>query len=197
MELLEKKEITVLKTKATKAVWAAGKLAITNDEELKDASTLLSNINLARKAVTQQKDKIVKPLNESLKQIRAFFAPVEEQIETARRMVEGKLIEYDKKVTAAARVEQDKIAARAEKGTLRPETAAKKLEAVQEAPKSVETKQGTVSFKEVRDIEVTDENAIPDAYWKLDMVLVRKDALAGVEISGVKVVTKKQINNRV
>jgi len=55
---------------------------------------------------------------------------------------------------------------------------------------------GGVGFTNRRDIEITDADKIPKEYWIVDEVMVRKDALAGKQIPGVKRIVKKIVNVR-
>lgn len=57
------------------------------------------------------------------------------------------------------------------------------------APEPIKT--DGVTFKEVKSVEVENEDAIPREYWALDMVKIRKVALAGIEIPGVRITKTK------
>lgn len=190
------KELQIVKSNTTKAANAAEALTVESKEDMEKATELLSKINLAGDMIKKRKEEITKPLNAALKSARDLFRPIEEAQETAKRTVSQKMISYQTKIEDERRAEEAKIAARVEKGTMKIETAAKKVEALAPVENKVEAKSGTVSFKEVRVPRVVDETKIPREYLVIDMVKVRRDALAGIEIPGVVVEVEKQLANK-
>lgn len=195
-DLQDDKEMQVVKSNTTKAVNAAEALTIESDKDMEGATELLSKINKAGDMIKARKEAITKPLNAALKSARDLFRPLEDAQSAAKRTVSNKMIAYQNKVEEERRKAAEKIEKRVEKGTMKIETAAKKMEDLPEVQNKVEAKSGSVSFKEVRVPKVVDETKVPREYLQLDMVKIRKDALAGVEIPGVVVEIEKQLANR-
>lgn len=193
--VIDDKELQVVKANATKAANAAEALVVDSAEAMAKATELLSKINLAGDMIKQRKEAITKPLNAALKSARELFAPMEAAQQEAKATVSRKMIAYQTQIEAARRAEEAKIAARVEKGTMKLETGAKKMEALAPVENKVEAKSGTVTFKEVRVPKVVDEAKVPREYLVLDMVKIRRDALAGVEIPGVVIEIEKQLAN--
>lgn len=195
-DLAEDKEMQVVKSNTTKAANAADALVVASQEDMGKATELLSKINLAGDMIKARKEAITKPLNAALKSARDLFKPLEDAQSEAKRTVSQKMIAYQNEVEAKRRAEEAKIAARVEKGTLKVDTAVKKMGNLAPVENKVEAKSGSVTFKEVRVPKVVDETKVPREYLVLDMVKIRKDALAGVEIPGVVVEVEKQLANK-
>lgn len=191
------KELEIVKNNTSKALAAANALVILNDEDLHKAKDLLTNVNLAGDMIQKLKDGIIKPINEGLKGIRAMFSPPETEKEQTVMIIKQKMIFYHNAIEEKRRIEEARIAARVEKGTMKIETAARKIE---DMP-AIQTKiadgnsVGSVVFKEEKKVVVVDEALIPRQYLVPDMVLIRRAALAGVEIPGVKIDIVKNIAN--
>lgn len=191
----EEKELQVVKRNTTKAANAAEALTIESAEDMAKATELLSKINLAGDMIKAREGAITKPLNSALKSARELFKPLKTAQSTAKATVSRKMIAYQTEVEKKEAEKKAKIAARVEKGTMKFETAAKKMETMPEIKNKVEAKSGTVTFKEVRVPKVFDETKVPREYFTLNMVKIRKDALAGVVIPGVVVQFEKRLAN--
>ena len=183
----EVKDLAPLKSQISKLEKLANEVQITTQEENESALNLKSKLKEIGKEITTRKEAITKPLNEALKSARDLFRPLEDQFETAEKLVGRKLIDYKQKVEAENREKEAKIATRVEKGTMKMETAERKLDEIKGPEKTVDTDHGRVQFLKVKKIRITDENLIPRKYFVPDNVLIRKDALAGIAIPGVEV----------
>lgn len=195
------KDIEVLKVEVGTMVQQVNDVSIKNEEDFNKAAALLTGIKKFKKFVTGKKEDITKPMNESLKNIRQLFAPLEDQVETAEKKLVTLVTAWHDKVEAERQRKEASIAARAEKGQLKEETAVQKMEELGTTQKQVVTDGGSIGFSKVKDFRVVNEHMVPDAYWKLDMVSLRRDALAigkiGMVIPGVEVFEKTQIGGRV
>lgn len=186
------KELEPIKAKVSKATSAAEALSIKTADDLPGATTLLSNIKLLYKAVTQSKEKITKPLNEALRNARAFFSPVENDCEKAENIVKRKMIDFNTAELAKAAKKTEVIEKKVEEGKMSFEKAADKIEAIT-PEKTVTVATGSAQFRTVKEVVIENEMLVPREYLVLDMVKIRKVALAGVEIAGVKVIEKQTI----
>lgn len=189
-------ELEIVKKNTNKAVEAAQALVIEKPEDLAIATELLTKVNLAGDMIKSEKEKITKPMNEGLKNTRALFAPIEETQQMAKRIISDKMIAYKRAVDEERRKEQERLAARVEKGTMKMETAQRKMDEIPEEQKSVKTEVGAVSFKEVPVPVVVDVTKIPREYLVPDMVAINKAVKAGIEIPGIKVEIRTDIANR-
>lgn len=184
--MAEEKQIVVLKGQISKLENQANEITITTPEENALAIELKAKLKDIGKQIKDRKEAITKPLNVALKSARELFAPLEEKYEFAENLVGRKLLDYKRKVDEEARIKEAKIAERFEKGNIKAETAERKIEEIQRVEKTVQTDHGKVQFRKIQKVRVIDENLIPDSYWVIDQVLLRKDVLAGIVVPGAE-----------
>ena len=186
------KQIEPIKDSINQAVAEATSLVIKTNEDMPIATDLLGRIKSIGKKIKETKETITKPLNEALKNARSFFSPVESEYEKAEKIVKTKMLDFQRLETIKAAKKAETFVKKVEEGKMTFEKASEKMNAV--APKKVvETEHSTVQFRTVKEVVVTDESLVPREYLVLDMVKIRKVALAGVEIPGVKVEEKQTI----
>jgi len=184
--MIESKELVTLKSQVSKLDNQANEITITTPEENASAIELKAKLKDIGKQIKERKEAITKPMNEALRSARALFAPLEEKFENAENLVGRKLLDYKRKMDEQARIEEEKIAARFEKGNIKAETAERKIEEIQRTEKTVVTDHGKVQFRKIQKVRVVDEKLIPDSYWVIDQVLLRKDVLAGIVVPGAE-----------
>ena len=185
-------ELAPIKIQVSKAEAAADAIQVKTVDDLTAATELLGKIKTVGKMITSKKETITKPLNEALKNARAFFAPLEKQWWEAERIVKDKMIAYQNKQLANADKKTEVIEQKVEAGKMSFDKAAEKIEAVT-PQKNVTTDAGAAQFRTVRKVVVNDETLVPREYLMLDMVKIRKVALAGVKIAGVSVVEEQTV----
>ena len=183
----EKQEVATLKTQVTKLESQVVSVTIESPEDYVIAVDLVSKLKDIGSRIKTTKESITKPLNESLKNIRSLFAPVEEKYEEAERIIKTKILAYKKKVDDEAKKEEAKIASRVEKGTLKLETAEKKIESIQRVDTTTKGKVGEIQVRKIKKVRITNEALIPREYLVPDMVAIRRDALGGKIINGIEV----------
>jgi len=176
----------------SKAEAAATALTVKTADDLTGATELLGKIKTVGKAITAKKESMTKPLNEALRNIRDFFRPVEAQWANAEQIVKGKMIDYQNAELAKAAKKTEVIEQKVESGKMSFEKAAEKIEAVT-PQKNVTTAAGAAQFRTVKEVVIDNETLIPREYLILDMVKIRKVALAGITIPGVRVIEKQAV----
>ena len=181
---IENKELTTLKSQVSKLENQANAVIIATPEENALAIDLKAKLKEIGQTIKTRKEEITKPLNIALKSARELFASVEEQYEMAENIVGRKLLAYKQKVEADARAMEAKIAARVEKGTMKLETAERKIDALPTVQKTVQTDHGRVQFRKIKKVRIIDLKLIPDQYWIIDEVKLRKDVLTGIVVPG-------------
>jgi len=72
------------------------------------------------------------------------------------------------------------------------EKAAEKIEEII-PQKNIITNNGAIQFRTIKDVVIEDETKLPREFLVPNMVKIRKVALEGVEIPGVKVVEKQTV----
>jgi hypothetical protein len=162
-------------------------LEIKNGEDMKKATVLLSNLNKYGDKVMEMKEKLTKPINESLKAVREMFKPVEiykGMIENLR----GKMSRFQTDEINRMRAEEAKIANRVKegKGNLTIEAAIKKMDKIEKVEKEVATDQGLVQFRETKILKLTDVNLIPREYLVPDEKKILEALKEGKPVVGAE-----------
>lgn len=184
---IDTKELAEIKTQVSGVQMAANSLYVNNQKEADEATLLLKNIKEAEKFVTAKKEEITRPLMKSLSSVRDLFKPIELNLQDATKTIKAKILAWTIEEQDKKDKEQAKIAARVEKGTMRSDTAAAKLEAInKESPKS--------NLRTLKKVRVVDETAIPREYLIPDMIKITEAILRhGENIPGVEMYEEKQI----
>lgn len=196
------KEVKALQAATTNQVSEIEAKSIRSLADLDEATGILKRVKALQKEATDRKEAITKPMNEALKSVRALFAPIEDALKNAETRLKSKMLTFQqaearKAAEKAAEVEQ-KVAS----GEMTMEKAGQKV-AVAEA------RAAAVPTMTVKKLQITDTNVaidpvaatysrkegtvIPNEYWVLDTVKLRKDLLAGKPVPGASIVEEKTI----
>ena len=203
------KELAPVKERITKAEAYASALVVNSPDDQRGATAALSELNRIGDDVTARKEEITKPLNAALKSTRELFKPLEDGISAATRVIKNKLIAYHDEQAHIAREAAQKLADRVERGTMKPETAARKIDEIVPVAPRVNTDEGALQYKKVpvaritkAITELTDVQIVAHAragYLVWDEVKARKAALAagteGEVLAGVTVTIETQAAN--
>lgn len=188
-----KQELEVVQDQTSKAMQLATELIIDSDAKMFEATDLLKKIKVVGKMITDKKELITKPLNQALKEARDMFRPIEDSCSESEALVKRKMIAYQNEQEKIRREELAKIEKKVEKGTMKVETAIKKIENVQEVQTSVQSSIGAASTRILKKVRITDESLIPREYLVPDMKKIEMVAKAGVAIPGVEIYEEKSI----
>ncbi len=196
----ESKELAIVKQQSTKVYQAAEGLVIKTSDDLSVATDILTKIKTVQKLIKEKKDPIIKRLNDSLKDIRSLFLPIEESTQIAERIIKEKMVKYQKEQDEKLEEEKKRLMARVEKGTMKPETALNKLDKIETPENTVQTNNGgKIQFKEIAKMVIVNEKEVEDKYWVINEVALRADTLSaykeGKELpKGVKVELEKTVS---
>ena len=167
----------------------ANALTIKNPDEADAAAILLKKIKDASKILATRREEITRPIMQSFASVRALFKVPESDLADAEKIVKSKLLAYDIEETERKEIAKAKILARTEKGTLRIDTAIKKMEELGEVPKIK-----GITSRTINKVRITDETMIPREYMVPDMTKITEAVLRqGVEIPGVEKYSEKII----
>lgn len=169
------------------------KKAITNQSELQGAVAALSHLNKILDRLIADKEKITKPLNVTLKEVRGRYKPAEEELENHIGSLRDKITAYQTEQVRLQRIEEAKIEARVGegKGKLKVETAVRKMDELEKPDEEIITSAGLVKFKEVKKFRIVDFAMLPTNYLLANEVEIRKSMLAGEEVPGVEYYTEQ------
>lgn len=169
---------------------------VINDEEtLKKAVLLLSDINRYSDELKVEKEAKTKPLNEVLRKIREEYKPEEEKIEKAVGILRANMSAYQNKLIANRKIEEEKVSKALQSGKIDMDKAMTKLAVVGKPVDKVKTSGGEISFIEKKNFRVVDVNKLPREYMIVNESLIRKKMGEGVEIVGVEYFIEQVVRN--
>jgi hypothetical protein len=158
---------------------------------------MLSKIKQVGRMIKERKEAITKPLMEALDSARDLFRPIEKSHKDAETIIKTKMLAYQSDQEKKREIEKVKLAERVEAGTLKPETAIKRMENMQEVSTNVKGKFGEVSTRTIKKLRIVDETKIPREYLIPNMPKINEAALKqGAQIPGVEVYEEKVIAAR-
>lgn len=194
--------VPVLRKETSPIIEGARSLKIVDAKTMGEAAEMLTTINKSLDRITAEKEKITKPLNQALKAERARWKPLEDLHEETIAALRRNMSVYQTKQKKIADAKAQKLADRVDRGTMKPETAVRKIDEIDAPAQSVATEEGLVKFKTVKKFEVIDLNALAEyrdaqgnAYVLADETKIRKAMHAGVEVAGVKYFTEQEAVN--
>lgn len=168
----------------------ANDLTLKSPKDVEIGAALLETIKQAEKTVTTRKEEITRPLMRSLASVRDLFKPIELTLENAKKVVKAKVLAYQ--TIEEERIEKKKarIEARVDKGTLRVDTAMKKLEEVGTVTKSA----GKMQTRILTKVRIIDETLIPREYLIPNMTAITEAILRqGITVPGAESYKEKVI----
>lgn len=187
------KELLVVKKQVMGANEAAQGLTINSQPKLEEAKIVLNKIGVAKKFVKGKKDEIVKPMKEALDKVKDLFAPLENMIIEAEEMVKIKMLGYNRILQA----EEEKRRLVLEAEAKRKKTDEGKIEKAVEKVEAIIEKREAIPTRKNRVVKIVDGSKIPDRYWVIDLVLLRRDMLEnGLEVAGAVIEIEETIINR-
>jgi hypothetical protein len=183
------------KTNITKAVdtltTQASNLAITTPEALTEATSILSTLNTQKDNIEALKAKVLDPLNAARKAEIARWKPALDKLESAIASIRSQMSQYATQQANTLKAQEEAIAARIApgRGNYTLDTAVKKLDELEKTPDIVETAQGSVTFRPIQRLKITNRNLIPDEYWIVDETAILADLKAGLKVAGAELET--------
>lgn len=169
---------------------------IVDEHSMTEATEVLSQANKYLKDLIADKETMTKPINESLKVIRAKYKPLETKLESIIDSIRKSMSMYQTEQIRLQKIKEDKIALRVDKGTLKVETGIRKIEELPQTATKVSAQSGKISFREDKKFEVIDITMLPKEYILANEIAIRTAMKAGIELPGVRYYTEQvPINN--
>ena len=192
-------EVAIIEKSVTPFEEKALSLVIKDVKSLTQATEMLSQVNQYLDSVVEYRESKTKPLNATLKIIRAETKPVETICENIIETIRNKMSDYQTEITNKKIEEEAKIAARTKegKGNFSVETAVKKLNEIDAPIAEVETDSGSVKFRPHQTLKITDASLIPLSYYDLNESRVLNALKSGLTVPGAMIEIKQiPINSR-
>ncbi len=193
------KELQIVEKKIKGMEDMVSSLTITNPEELSAVSDKIKQVKTLKKYIEQEMDKNIAPAKLIIKNEKDKYEPFIEKCEDAERKLKMSAQVYmemqekirrdeEKKIAEKLEVERKKIEEDLAKGKISQEKADEKIEAktekaadklatVVEAPKNVNTENSGLFMKKRKVAYIIDATKVPDEFWLIDEVKVKKEAL--------------------
>lgn len=174
-------------------------LTIKDVKSMAAATEFLSQINKKADAIKAEKEKVTKPLNQALKAEQARWKPAEDIIKRAVSHLRSQMSSYQTEQDRISNEEKNKVMDRVGtgRGSLKLETAARKINEITGPETKVASESGSVSFKDDYEITVVDKHLIPVEFLEVDISGIKKAIKNGDVVHGVNfTVIKVPINRR-
>ena len=150
------------------------------------ANDYLVQITQAEKKIIERERQILDPLNKAKKSIMDFFRPFKDKLASIKWQLKKEMGDYVAEIERRELEKKAEIEKKVANGEMNIDKAFKKINKFEEKKEAVIVRSNKV-------IKITDRTKIPQKYWIIDEVLLRRDALSGIEIPGVKVEENKII----
>jgi hypothetical protein len=188
------KEIKEYRSQVSFVQKGADSLTITSPDDMAKASDLLVAVGKVEKAVTERKEAITRPLMTALASARDLFKPLEVGYAEAKKTIKGKMLDYSVAEEERINKEKERVEKRVEKGTMRVDTAVKKLEGIGNAPTSFSGGSSKSSLRTVTKVRVVDESLLPREYLVPDMQKIQEAVLKQkLSVPGTETYEEKSI----
>lgn len=177
----------------------AQEIIIDSPETLTISTEILSRLNKVNDSISEEKEKVLKPLREAERAERARWKPAESLLGPAIASIRSKQSMYQTAAKAQEQASKDKIAAKigTGKGKIKLDTALSKLAAVPTTQTKVETETGSLRFRTVSLFRIIDISKVPAKYLAINETPVKAAQKANIAIPGIEYYTEERpINNR-
>ena len=186
METINQKVISETKALVTEAENLIKDFRVNSQPTLVRANDYLVQITQAEKRVVEREREILDPLNKAKKSLIDFFRPAKERLITIKSQLKADMIRYVAEMEKIEIQKKAEIEKKVESGEIDIDKAVEKIEKVEE-------KKGVIITRTNKVIKIIDRAKVPGKYWEINNVLLRRDALFGIEIPGVEIVEEKII----
>jgi len=161
-------------------------IKITNAEELDTAKAILLDITSKKKKVVETERLFLDPLNESRKNIIEFFKPLKGKLDECELKIKRVMSAYIELIEKKVEKKKENVEKKIAEGKIGIDEAHSEI-------LKIDIKKESVNYRINKKVVIEDASQLPRKYLIPNEVLIRKDALSGVKILGVKVVEVKTI----
>lgn len=159
---------------------------IKTNTELEKAASLLIDLKTQYKAITADKEKLTKPLNESLKGIRAKYEPKLTELDAQITALSKAITSYKALQATQASATLDKVLTH----TIDPLQAIASITQSTSADK-VATAGGSMTYMTTYSIRITDAGAIPREYLDINEARIKTALRAGSPVPGAELISNQ------
>ena len=152
---------------------------ITTITQLEEAQALRTELKKQLKVVTDEKDKVARPLLDAISAERARFAPIIAKYEDAIKKISDLLSQYQTEQLRLQKEKEEKILS---DGRLKTETVITRLSEIEQPT--------TRGFRKYQVLKVTNISTIPIEYFDLNESKLLADLKAGKIVNGAEIEVK-------
>ncbi len=149
---------------------------ITSNIELLNIQKIRTDLKSKLKIITDEQNKVIRPLLEATRAERARFAPTIAKYEEAIKKISDILSQYQTEQLKIQKQKEEKILS---DGRLKTETVITRLAEVEQ--------KDTKGFRKHQILKVTDITKIPQKYFHLDESQLLADLKAGETVPGAEI----------
>jgi len=176
---------------ATEIAKAAKEVIVNSDQSYQEASECLVEIKGKAKSLEAQRKEITTPLLKAKRNVDDLFRPALNSLKAAETAIKKGLVEYQRKAQELQKKALESVREELEEGS-EEGNGEKVRELLTKAQKDAPAVAG-ISIRTVTKYEITDESLLPREYMQPNTGTIRKAALAGKEIPGVRVWKEESI----
>jgi hypothetical protein len=173
----------------------ASNLTIKNEEEIKEATDILSRISTIEKRVKAEKEKLTKPATEIIKWARSVFSPIEKNYKEAEYIIKDKMILYNQKLEEKNRKKLEAISKKVEEGKIDIDKASENIESLK-TQNSYKGEEGGIQFKTLKKLNIIDESKLPRIYLIPNERKIKEALINGIEVPGAEIINEKIVAKR-
>jgi predicted nucleic acid-binding Zn-ribbon protein len=191
----QKKSLTV---KIQPIITEVSKLKkIKTSKDMSGATELLSKLNQTLDTLTTEKEKITKPMNEALLEVRARYKPAETALNDAIKTIRTEMSSYQTELLRIKKTKEDEMANALIAGKVDIDKASTALSNMKKPEQKVVTDGGSISFRTDQILKVTAIDKIPHEYFDLNEKKVLSALKLGKSIPGAEIeLIQTPINRR-
>jgi hypothetical protein len=193
--IIKSTELKVYEKQTNLVIDKANQLVIKTDSDMIVAVDGLKQVKSIAANIKELKEKYTKPANEILKVARSMFGPFENNLKDAEAIIKAKMLQFDELKIKESLKEAEKIAKAVKSGKLDISEAGEKLANI-EPSNSYSGENGSISYKKIKKVVITDVNLIPRKYLVPNEMMIKNDLLLGISIKGCQIVEEKIVASR-
>jgi len=160
------------------------RIIVNSQPTFEKAKSQLIEVKTIKKLVKEKKESITKPLNEALKNARALFKPVEENILKIETYLNSSVLKYNQKLLAEQKVREDEAAKKMEEANKNNEEI--NLDKITRKVENTAEKLNMIRTRKVKKFKIVDETKIPRNFLTPDEVKIRQAMMNDIKVEGVE-----------
>lgn len=172
-------------------------IKITDEPSLREANEILSLANTKLKEITALRKEDCAPYKQKINDIEVVYEPAEDALSALIKDIRGQMSAYQTEQLRIQQAEEEKIAAKAAKGTIRLDTAVRKMDEVEKPVAKVVGAAGSLRFRADKKLKIVNEKLIPRPFLVPNEALILEHLKAGTPVPGCEIeIVQIPINTR-